>query len=237
MLHVLCILPISLLSSTQRARLVPRSFRFLCVVWMERPTLVTEMGEAGPEVTVMPLGARAEWKRDADIGFLQGRFPGACPHHLLHNLLQLHYGRHELCTAQPFSNEQCRHGSHAKPLLRWEQMRSTAPAEGANILLPFSLSSRNSDDDVGLVAGCADCHLLEAGDVCGSCRRMWHGDSPVPAVDFLRNLGGPADLDNWRDAVGLPAPDEAAPWQEEEPEVAKRRNGERKATSLSWVHS
>ena len=104
-------------------------------------------------------------------------------------------------------------------------MRLTAPAEGANILLPFGLSSRNNDDDVGLVAGCADCQFLEAGDVCGSCRRLWHGDMPVPAVDFLRNLGGPADLDNWRDAVGLPAPEEAAPRQEEEPEKEEEEWG------------
>ena len=39
---------------------------------MHRPVLVTEVGEFRPEVLVMPLGARAEWKRDADIGFLQG---------------------------------------------------------------------------------------------------------------------------------------------------------------------
>ena len=46
--------------------------------------------------------------------------------HLHYNLLQLHYGQHPLCTAQPFTNEQCRHGSHAKPLLTWQQMRLTA---------------------------------------------------------------------------------------------------------------
>ena len=115
---------------------------------MDRPTLVTEFGDAGPEVTVMPLGARAAWKEDADVGFLQGRFPGTCPHHLHYNLLQLHYGRHPLCTAQPFTNEQCKHGSHQKPVLSGEQMRATAPAEGANIFLPFGLSSRNCDDDI-----------------------------------------------------------------------------------------
>ena len=201
---------------------------------MERPTLVTEFGDAGPEFTVMPLGARAGWKRDADIGFLQGRFPGTCPHHLHHNLLQLHYGRHELCTAQPFSNEQCRHGSHAKPVLSWEQMRATAPAEGANIFLPFGLSSRNRDDDIGLVAGCADCEDIEQGDTCGSCRRMWLGDSPVPAVDYLRNLGGQADLDNWRDAVGMPAPEEAAPWQEEEPEEEAEEWGAEEYGEEEW---
>jgi hypothetical protein len=228
-------LPTSLSPAAQRAQ--PRAslcVDLLCVVWMERPTIVSEFGEAGHEVAVMPLGARAGWKRDADVGFLQGRFPGTCPHHLLHNPLQLHYGRHELCTAQPFSNEQCQHGSHAKPLLTWEQMRLTAPAEGANILLPFGLSSRNNDDDVGLVAGCADCQFLEDGDVCGSCRRMWLGDSPVPAVEYLRNLGGPADLDNWRDAVGLPAPEEAAPMQEEEPEKEEEVWGAEEYGEEEW---
>ena len=85
-------------------------------------------------------------------------------------------------------------------------MRSTAPAEGANILLPFGLSCRNSDANVGLVAGCADCETLESGDTCGSCRRLWHGICPVPAVGFYRNLGGSACLEAWRDAIDLRCP-------------------------------
>ena len=182
---------------------------------MQRPVLVTHSGNNGLEFMVEPLGVRAEWKVDADIGFLQGRFPGICPHHLHHNLLQLHYGRHPLCTAQPFTNEQCQHGSHQKPSLTMEQMVSTAPAEGANILLPFGLSCRNCDDDVGLVSGCADCEDLVPGDTCGSCRRLWLDNGPVPAVDYFRNLGGSACLEGWRDAVDLPA---QVDWPEEEQE-------------------
>jgi hypothetical protein len=47
-------------------------------------------------------------QRETDVDFLQRRFPGHCPHHLLHNLLNLHYSRHELCSAAPFTNDECR---------------------------------------------------------------------------------------------------------------------------------
>jgi hypothetical protein len=63
---------------------------------------------------------------------------------------------------------------------------------------------------------------------------MWRDDVPIPAVDYLRNLGGPADLDNWRDAVGLPAPEEAAPWQEEEPEEEEEEWGEEEYGEEEW---
>ena len=69
-------------------------------------------------------------------------------------------------------------------------------------MLPFGLSCRrNSDDDVGLVAGCADCETLEPDDTCGCCRRLWHEDRPVPAEGYYRNLGGSACLEGWRDAI------------------------------------
>ena len=210
----------------QRAHISARCFRFA----MQRPVLITQSGNNGIEVAVEPLGVRAEWKVDADIGFLQGRFPGICPHHLHHNLLQLHYSRHPSCTAQPFTNQQCQHGSHQKPLLTMEQMQSTAPAEGANILLPFGLSCRNSDDDVGLVAGCADCETLEPGDTCGCCRRLWHEDRPVPAEGYYRNLGGSACLEGWRDAINLPA---QVHWPEEEQEE-EMGEGEEECGEAEW---
>ena len=216
-----CISPLSPLHSRTAVHLTAHTLS--CpLLWfaMHRPVLVTEVGEFGADTLVMPLGARAELRSDADIGFLQVRFPGICPHHLLYNLLQLHYGRHPMCTARPFSNEQCQHGSHQKPLLSEEQMRSTAPAEGANMFLPFGLSCRNCDDDVGLVAGCADCETLEPGDTCGSCRRLWLDNGPVPSAAYFRNLGGTACLEGWLDATGLPAQAETWPEEEQEEEEA-----------------
>jgi hypothetical protein len=77
--YTLHTLHLSLSSSTACTASFLACFDLLSALWMDRPTLVTEFGDAGPEVTVMPLGARAAWKEDADIGFLQGRFPGTCP--------------------------------------------------------------------------------------------------------------------------------------------------------------
>ena len=171
---------------------------------MERPVIVDVGAAAGGgfETEVWPMGTRPSWKKNADIDLLKHRFPGHCPHHLLHNLLQLHYGRHELCTAAPFSVDMCRHGTHAKPVLSPAQMRADAPAEGALLLLPFGLSCRACDDDVGLVAGCAECELLDDGDFCGGCRRFWDAGSPFPATQLLQ-CGRWVDLEEWQRAVGL----------------------------------
>ena len=51
------------------------------------------------------------WLRmDAD-----GRFPrGYCPYHLLHNLLGGHYSRAPQCTAEPYKDVACRHGSPSR---------------------------------------------------------------------------------------------------------------------------
>ena len=81
---------------------------------------------------------------------------------ILHNLLSLHYSRHESCTVAPFSDQRCRHGSHQRPSLSREEMLNAAPAEGAVIFLPFGLSRRAGDGL--LVAGCADCEQLPDGD-------------------------------------------------------------------------
>ena len=171
---------------------------------MERPVIVSvgADGDRRLQMEVWPMGSRPSWKEDADIGLLQRRFPGHCPHHLLHNLLRLHYGRHELCTAAPFSVDMCRHGTHAKPVLTHEQMRTDAPAEGALLLLPFGLSCRTCDDDVGLVAGCAECELLDDGDSCGGCRRTWCDGRPFPATTLLQ-CGRWVELEDWQRAVGL----------------------------------
>ena len=190
-------------------------------VWMERPGLVVVHGQAGTETTVALLGVKAE-QQQADILFLRHRFPGVCPHHLLHNLLRLHYGRHELCTAAPFSTETCRYGTHAKPVLSLEEIRSTAPAEGSLLFLPFGLSCRASDGVGNLAAGCADCKHLSLRDCCGSCRRFNVGDRYEPAR-VLVHAGFTADLDPWQAAVGLGAPAPravamAGPWDGNEEE-------------------
>ena len=194
---------------------------------MNRPVISNVASDSGfnVETELRPFGSRSGWKQDADLDLLHRRFPTHCPYHLLHNLLQLHFGRHEMCTAAPFSVEMCRHGTHAKPVLSQEQMRATAPAEGALLLLPFGLSCRACDDDVGLVAGCAECESLDDGEACGGCRRVWFGGHPHPATQLPQD-GRPVELEGWRRAVGLPGAgglegqeewsDEEEGWGEEE---------------------
>ena len=83
-----------------------------------------------------------------------------------------------------FTNEECRHGTHARPVLAPAQVRATAPAEGALILLPFGLSCRSCDDGIGLVAGCAECGLFSTdSSACGGCRRV--GASTPASADVL----------------------------------------------------
>ena len=84
---------------------------------MDRPVISNGASDSGfdVETEVRPFGSRSGWKQDADLALLHRRFPGHCPYHLLHNLLQLHFDRHEMCTANPFSVEMCLHCTHAKP--------------------------------------------------------------------------------------------------------------------------
>ena len=157
---------------------------------------------SGLETELHPLGLRSRWHEQEDTRFLSHRFPGFCPHHILHNLLGLHYSRHESCTAAPFSDQSCRHGSHQRPGLSREEMIYAAPADGAVIFLPFGLSRRAGDGL--LVAGCADCERLLDGDVCGACRRRWNAGAHHPApANGCPGLGRRASLAGWRAAVDL----------------------------------
>ena len=183
---------------------------------MERPVITTVSGVNGDEVRVLQTGpGRDPLRMAADHTFLRLRFPQHCPYHLLHNLLELHYGKHEWCTARPFSVDQCKYGSHSKPVLTEDQMRVTAPAEGALILLPFGLSCRSCDDGIGLVAGCAECGLFSTdSSACGGCRRV--GASTPASADVLPN-GRTASLAAWQEAVGMGEQEPADHgWQEEE---------------------
>jgi hypothetical protein len=123
------------------------------------PVIIAVSGDYGPETELWPDGRRVSWHEQEDLRFLQQRFPGFCPYHILHNLLGLHYSRHGFCTAAPFSDGLCRHGSHQRPSPSREETISTAPAEGAVVFLPFGLSRRAGD---GLLAtGCVDCEHLQ----------------------------------------------------------------------------
>ena len=53
-----------------------------------------------------------------------------------------------------------------------------------------------------MVAGCAECELIDDDDVCGGCRRWWVRGRPLPAAQLLA-AGRQCDLEEWQWAVGL----------------------------------
>ena len=186
--------------------------------------VVVGVGEFDDKFELHQLGLRsAPHLRTADTAFLQQRFPQHCPHHLLWNLLDLHYSRHPSCSAAPFTDEQCQHGSHSRPVLPEQIVWQTAPAQGAVIHLPFGLSFRAATDGA-IVAGCADCVSLCDGDCCGSCRRLWRDGRPVPAHNATGFAGRNASLAAWRGHINLPGdgigegPGEGEDWNAEEEE-------------------
>ena len=50
-----------------------------------------------------------------NVSVIRRRFPGFCPHHIVHNLGFLSLEQQPSCTARPFSGDACAHGSHAVP--------------------------------------------------------------------------------------------------------------------------
>ena len=174
---------------------------------MERAFVVGHAHEHGCETELYPMGSALPdgQQQMAATAFLQHRFQGHCPHHLLHNLLNLHYTRHPMCTARPFTDAQCVHGSHARPMLSEQEMRLTAPAKGAVIFLPFGLACRAAADETTIVDGCVDCDLLDDGDTCGSCRRQWLDGRAVPANASTQvGESNHASLAAWRAGINLP---------------------------------
>ena len=175
---------------------------------MERHAVTASPDDRGTggyvfQVSLLPT---VEEQEEA-TSFISQRFPAHCPHHLLHNLVNGHYTQHQLCSARPFQNEQCRHGTHARPQLPADEMERCAPAAGALIFLPFGLSCRVNGSGVGcrsrLVAGCADCEFLGDGDTCGACRRVWTHGGAYPARGIRGTEGQYASLATWRESVDL----------------------------------
>ena len=117
---------------------------------------------------------------DADsLTLAQGRFPGFCPYHVVHNLLGGHYSRHPQCTASPFADVTCRYGSHSRPGDAQEQ-RTHCPAVGSVVFLPLGLSCRAGCPG-SLVVGCVECQDYGSGMACAACGRLWPDDEPEVA--------------------------------------------------------
>ena len=119
---------------------------------------------------------------DADsLTLVQGRFPGFCPYHVVHNLLGGHYSRHPRCTASPFADVKCSHGSHSRPGDAREQ-RTHCPAVGSVVFLPLGLSYRAGCPG-SLVAGCVECQHYGFSMACAACGRRCEPDGPPEVAD------------------------------------------------------
>jgi hypothetical protein len=115
-----------------------------------------------------------------NVTLLQGRFPGSCPYHLLHNLLGGHYSRAPQCTASPYTDAACRHGSHSRPGMEMDEY-AHCPSVGAVVLLPFGLSYRVGNPG-SLTVGCYECSYYGDAMACAACRRRWDDGVPFPAT-------------------------------------------------------
>ena len=117
---------------------------------------------------------------DADaLTLVQRRFPGFCPFHIVHNLLGGHYSRHQQCTATPFTDVTCSHGSHSRPSDAQGQ-RTHCPSLGSVVFLPLGLSYRAGCEG-SLVVGCVECESYGAAKACAACGRQWEPEGPEVA--------------------------------------------------------
>ena len=115
---------------------------------------------------------------DADsLTLVHRRFPGFCPYHIVHNLLGGHYSRHPQCTASPFADVTCAHGSHSRPEDAQDQ---DAPAWGSVVFLPLGLSYRAGCEG-SLVVGCVECQAYDEAMACAACGRRWEPEGPEVA--------------------------------------------------------
>ena len=119
---------------------------------------------------------------------IRRKYPGHCPYHLTHNVLGMHFGQHESCTAAPFSSGACAHGSHSDPAYSAEARSCKGQvAAGKTLQLPLGLSRRAGSTK--LHDGCLLCHRNNEFDVaCMACGRAWtrsrrRGSRPVAADD------------------------------------------------------
>ena len=127
-----------------------------CVL-MERARVGPPSGTYVPDVCAIDDALHAD---AGSLTLVHRRFPGFCPYHIVHNLLGGHYSRHPECTATPFADVACRHGSHSRPDDAQEQS-THCPAIGSVVFLPLGLSYRAGCRG-SLVVGCVECESYGA---------------------------------------------------------------------------
>ena len=143
---------------------------------MERARVGPPSGTYVPDVCAIDDALHAD---AGSLTLVHRRFPGFCPYHIVHNLLGGHYSRHPECTATPFADVACRHGSHSRPDDAQEQS-THCPAIGSVVFLPLGLSYRAGCRG-SLVVGCVECESYGAAMACAACRRQWEPEGPEVA--------------------------------------------------------
>ena len=116
----------------------------------------------------------------ANLLLVKERFPDFCPFHVLHNLVGGHYSRAPQCSAEPFRDVTCEHGSHSRPVYNWndaQEYRWDCPALGAVTFLPFGLSFRAGIPG-SLTVGCVACASFGYSMACAACLRRFDDDGP-----------------------------------------------------------
>ena len=127
-----------------------------------------------------PVGQ--ELHTEQNVGLLRRTFMGSCPHHILHNLINGSYKRHRFCTAEPFTNAQCKYGSHARPHQWGWHIEAPRLASGVVVPLAFGLFGRVGSSE--LTIGCPDCDDDECVEIaCTSCGMAFDGERSYEADD------------------------------------------------------
>ena len=121
---------------------------------------------------------------DKNVDKLRRLHPRSCPHNILHNLLNGSFKRHIFCTAEPFKNGICQHGSHARPVPPAKQ--ELRLAMGVVVPLGFGLSARVGDAEV--FDACPACaNDLDQDVACNACGLAFD-DSGIYEADDAAHL-------------------------------------------------
>jgi hypothetical protein len=121
-----------------------------------------------------------------NLGVIRRKYPGLCPYQVAHNVLGGHFDRHDACTAAPFCDGVCVHGSHSDPA-RSAEARGCKDQTAKWKILQLALGFSRRAGSTKLHDGCAECNEEESLDVaCMSCGRAWQasrrkGSRPVAA--------------------------------------------------------
>jgi hypothetical protein len=184
-----------------------------------------------------PIGRELHNQKNVDS--LRRFFPGSCPHHIIHNLLNGSYNRHRFCTAEPFTKSICEHGSHARPSPPQEE--GPRLANGVVVPLGFGLFGKVGNtslftscpvcvDDAALDVACAGCGLAYDGE------QAYEPDSAAITAAARRTLWelGESDTAEGEEGEGEEYDEGEEGWDEEAEEEEEGEEEEEYEGEEDW---